>query len=402
MFEPTRRRVEPVPLIAAAVGLLLIVFVFVQMMRPLPSVAATTTVAPESVLGDARTPTMPTVGGSNVAVTGVGLVGVAGSEGSRPIASVTKVMTAYVLLKSKPLQPNEQGPTLTLTQADQSRYIQMLNQDQSVLPVSAGQSMTYFEMLQGMLIPSANNFAEILAVWDAGSMQAFVDKMNATARELGMTNTIYSDVSGFSNGSTSTPADQLILARAAMANPVFASIVGTETVRLPGIGNVSTTNDALGVDGIVGIKTGETEAAGGNLAFAARREAAGQQVEIIGMIFGMPDKPAAFSATRTMVNSVVQGLQVVQVIKKDQPVGTIDTPWGGEVSIVAAEDVSMLLWPGMTLQASVALDPVVAPSEAGKAAGMLNIRLGDQERQVPVVLAEDLDKPGLFWRLGRF
>jgi D-alanyl-D-alanine carboxypeptidase (penicillin-binding protein 5/6) len=345
---------------------------------------------------------MPTAGGSEVAVTGLGVVGVAGSEGSRPIASVTKMMTAYVILKNKPLQPNEPGPTITITAADQTRYGVMLAQDQSVLPVAAGQRFTEFEMLQGMLIPSANNFAEILAAWDSGTLPAFVDKMNAAARELGMTNTIYSDVSGFSAGSTSTPRDQLILARAVMANPVFSQIVATEKVRLPGIGEVSTTNEVLGEDGVVGIKTGFTEDAGGNLAFAARRQAGGQNIEIIGMVFGMTDKPAAFSATRNIVNSVVQNVQLVQVMKKNQSVATIETEWGGTVDIVATEDVAMLLWPGMKLEAQVVLDPVVAPSKAGAAAGMLNLRLGDQTKQVPVVLADALEKPGLMWRLGRF
>ncbi|MGE0059737.1 MAG: D-alanyl-D-alanine carboxypeptidase family protein, partial [Dehalococcoidia bacterium] len=222
MYEPTRRRVEIAPLIFGALFLLLIAFVVLQTLRPLPAISATTTVAPQTVLGNPVKPQMPTAGGSNVAVTGLGVVGIAGSEGSRPIASVTKMMTAYVILKSKPLQPNEPGPTITITAADQSRYVQMLNQDQSVLPVSTGQKFTELEMLQGMLVPSANNFAEILATWEAGSVGAFVDKMNAAARELGMTNTIYSDVSGFSSGSTSSPSDQLILARAAMANPVFS------------------------------------------------------------------------------------------------------------------------------------------------------------------------------------
>jgi D-alanyl-D-alanine carboxypeptidase (penicillin-binding protein 5/6) len=120
------------------------------------------------------------------------------------------------------------------------------------------------------------------------------------------------------------------------------------------------------------------------------------------MVFGMPDKSVAFTATRNIVNSVVQGLQLVQVMKKDQPVATIETPWGGEIKVVASEDVSMLLWPGMKLEASVVLDALEAPSKAGTPAGMLNLRLGDQQRQIPVVLADSIEKPGLFWRLGRF
>jgi D-alanyl-D-alanine carboxypeptidase (penicillin-binding protein 5/6) len=402
MFEPTRRRVEIAPLVVGGLFLLLIAFVVIQTVRPLPAITATTTVAPETVLGNAVKPQMPTSGGSTVAVTGLGVIGAGGSDGSRPIASVTKMMTAYIILKNKPLQPNETGPTITITAADQSRYATMIAQDQSSLPVAAGQKFTELEMLEGMLIPSANNFAEILAAWEAGSLSAFVDKMNSAARELGMTNTIYSDVSGFSAGSTSSPGDQLILARAVMANPVFSQIVSMEQVRLPNLGVVESTNEALGKDGVVGIKTGFTEDAGGNLAFAARRQAAGQDIEIIGMVFGMSDKPAAFTATHNIVTSVAQNIQVVQVMKKDQPVATIATPWGGAVDVIATEDVSMLLWPGMMLQAQVTLDPVSAPSKAGSQAGTLSLRLGDQTTEMPVVLAKSIEKPGLMWRLTHF
>lgn len=402
MFEPTRRRVNPVPIIAGGFLLLLILFVVFQLNRGLPAVVATNNVAPETVLGEPRAVSLPTAGGSTVSITGLGVIAAGGSQAARPIASVTKVMTAYVILKSKPLEPGQAGPTITITSTDQTRYTAMLNQDQSVLPVSTGQTFTQLELLQGLLVPSANNFGEILANWDSGSTTAFVNKMNAEARELGMTNTIYADVSGFSAGSTSTPGDQLILARAAMANPVFAQIVAMDEVRLPGIGAAETTNEALGQNGVVGIKTGFTEDAGGNLAFAARTNAAGQQIEIIGMVFGMADKPAAFAATRNIVTSVTQGVQTTKVFSRGQVVATLDTEWGSPVDIVATEDVTMFLWPGMTLIASVTLDPIQVPSKTGKPAGTLNLQLGDQVRSVPVVLNGNLDSPGLFWRLGRF
>lgn len=402
MFEPTRRRINPVPLVAIGLFILVIAFGVFQATKPLPGVIAATTLAPESVLGESRTVNMPAAGAANVSVTGLGLIATSGSDGSRPIASVTKMMTAYVILKSKPLEPGQPGPSITITSADQSRYLTMLNQDQSVMPVSAGQSFTQLELLQGLLIPSANNFGEILANWDAGSTAAFVTKMNAEARELGMTNTIYTDVSGFSSGTTSTPADQLILARAAMANPVFAQIVAMDEVRLPGIGLVDSTNMALGSDGVVGIKTGYTEEAGGNLAYAARRQAAGGEIEIIGMVFGQEDRPAAFTATRNIVNSIAQGVQSAQVITAGQPVAVLETKWDGTIDIVAAEDVTMMFWPGMTLQTTVILDSITAPSSSGTVVGRLLLTLGDQQREVPVMLNEDLELPGFFWRLGQF
>jgi D-alanyl-D-alanine carboxypeptidase (penicillin-binding protein 5/6) len=269
------------------------------------------------------------------------------------------------------------------------------------LAVSAGQQFTQLQLLQGALVPSANNFAEILANWDAGSVPAFVEKMNAEAQALGMTNTRYADVSGFAAGSVSTPADQLILARVAMRNPVFASLVGTETLQLPGIGPVSNVNQLLGEGGVIGIKTGFTEEAGGNLAFAARRQLEGQEVTIFGVVLGQTTRLHAFDATRGILNSISQNLRYARVIPARQPVATLDPPWGDPVDVILGEDVQMLFWPGMTLETSVEIDAIEAPLRGGSQVGWLNLRLGEQAKRVPLFLAEDLPGPGLFWRLTR-
>ena len=121
-------------------------------------------------------------------------------------------MTAYVVLKDKPLTPGQPGPAIPITARDVSRYSQMVANDESALPVSAGTTLTQLDLLQGMLVPSANNFAEILAVWDAGSVEAFVARMNAEAKALGMNSTTYVDTSGISPRTVSTVQDQLILA----------------------------------------------------------------------------------------------------------------------------------------------------------------------------------------------
>ena len=298
-------------------------------------------------------------------------------------------MTAYVLLRDHPLNPGESGPTIEVTEFDADRFWEMVGQDQSVQPVNEGVVLTQLQLLQGMLIPSANNYAEIAARWDSGSVPAFVEKMNRTAQELGMTNTRYVDVSGYESGSRSTAADVLIIARAAMANPVFAQIVGTKSIRLPTAGTVNNVNELLGIDGVVGIKTGTTEDAGGNLAFAAKREAAGVQIEVVGVVLGQKDRPAAFTATRTILNSINSGLQVTRAIPAGQPVGQADPAWGDEVDIIVNEDVMMLIWPGMTMTTTVEIENVPAEGKAGDQVGWLNVKIGDQEARVPLTLARD-------------
>src|SRR5262249_4099203 len=154
---------------------------------------------------------------------------------------------------------------------------------------------TELQLLQGMLIPSANNFAEYFANWDSGSLPAFVAKMNAEAKALGMAHTTFDDASGISPKSVSTPADLLILEQKLMSDPVLKQIVGMKSVTIPGIATLASVNDILGDDGIIGIKTGFTDEAGGNLAFAALRTINGQQVEVFGTIMAQDDHAAAFS-----------------------------------------------------------------------------------------------------------
>ena len=396
-----RRRTSAAPYVLLGGVTLLLLLCAYQLTRELPAAVSTTAFPATTVLGESRALPLPAVGASIVAVEGVGVLGASQPAAPRPIASVTKVMTAYVILKGHPLRPGEQGPIVTATSADAARYLQMILQDQSALPVAAGMQLSQYELLVGLLVPSANNFAEILASWDAGSVPAFVQKMNSQARALGMSSTTYADPSGFAAGNVSTPQDQLTLARAAMQDPVFASIVAMPEARIPGIGLVPAVNQALGQEGIVGIKTGLTEEAGGNLLFAARRQVSGQDVTVLGAAFNQDTRPLAFEASRRLAAAVGQGLQRTNVVSAGQAVGSVKSEWGDDVEVVAAEDAQMLLWPGMTLEAAVKIDAVRAPFDTATPVGTLTLRLGDQERQVPLQLAEPLKKAGLLWRLTR-
>ncbi len=401
MYDLGRRPANYTPLILGILSVF-IVAAALQLLRGVPQPAVTVTFPASSPLGEARQPKLPEDGSSIVVVDGLGILGTAGPAQPRPIASITKIMTAYVILKSHPLQPGQSGPVIELTTRDQQRWLEMLAQDQSSLPVTAGQRLTQLQLLQGLLVPSANNYAEILANWDAGSVSAFVQKMNAEAQALGLKDTRYVDTSGFSAASTSTPADQLILARVVMADPVFASIVRLEQVTIPGVGAVSAVNQLLGVDGVIGIKTGFTEEAGGNLAFAAKHDAAGAEVNVYGIVLGQKDRPAAFSVTRTILASLDGNLEFKRVMATGQPIATVETDWGASVDLIVNEDVQLLAWPGLVLTTTVELDAFTAPKSAGDQVGWVNVVLGEQARRLPLVLAHDLEGPAILWRLTHF
>jgi D-alanyl-D-alanine carboxypeptidase (penicillin-binding protein 5/6) len=231
------------------------------------------------------------------------------NQHAAPIASVAKVMTAYLVLRDYPLQLGEEGPTITLSDADAADTDRRRRQEESVVSVAAGERLTERQALQALLLPSANNIAAVLARWDAGSEARFVSRMNAAARSLGMTRTRYTDPSGYDDGTVSTAADQVRIVDRAMRLPVFASIVATASATLPVVGTVRNTNTLLGHNGFVGVKTGSTDAAGGCFAFRAIRWIDGKRTTITGVVLGQRghDKIAAGLAAADAVVDRIAG-----------------------------------------------------------------------------------------------
>jgi serine-type D-Ala-D-Ala carboxypeptidase (penicillin-binding protein 5/6) len=237
------------------------------------------------------------------------------------IASVAKVMTAYLVLRDHPLRPGQDGPTITLTDADVADTDRRRRQQESVVPIAAGEQLTERQALQALLLPSANNVAAVLARWDAGSADRFVARMNATARSLGMTHTHYTDPSGYDDATVSTAADQVRIVDRAMRLPVFASIVATPSATLPVAGTVRNTNTLLGHDGFVGVKTGSHDAAGGCFAFRAVRWIDGKRTTITGVVLGQPghDRIAAsLEAADAMVDRIA-GHRAVPDLRQRTP-----------------------------------------------------------------------------------
>jgi D-alanyl-D-alanine carboxypeptidase (penicillin-binding protein 5/6) len=210
------------------------------------------------------------------------------------------------VLHDHPLRLGEDGPTITLTDADVADTDRRRRQRESVVSIAAGEELTERQALQALLLPSANNIAAVLARWD-GSLDRFVAGMNAAARSLGMTHTRYTDRSGYDDATVSTAADQVRVVDRAMRLPVFASIVATPSATLPVAGTVHNTNTLLGRNGFVGVKTGSDAAADGCFAFRAIRWIDGKRTTITGVVLGQPghDRIAAgLAAADAMVDRI--------------------------------------------------------------------------------------------------
>jgi len=369
--------------VRAAILLLLLVVAGVaawSYFRPIPTVAATGSLpASEVIAGTPPALPWPARGSAAVSAQNLGFIGSSGNEQAIPAASVTKVMTALGILEDKPLKRDEQGPTITITNTDVQAYSADVAGNQSALEVRVGEQLTELQLLQGMLIPSANNFAETLARWDAGSIDAFVAKMNARTAALKLTHTRFADTSGADAGSVSTPTDLMELGVAAMQQDVFAQIVGMAQVQLPVVGVVYSTDHVLGQNGIFGIKTGSGFSTGANFLFGATVTA------------------------KALIASLQATLHIRQVITRNQTIATYVTAWGNQSDLVSPVDVIVLAWPGMVLRQRLDVLPIVVdrPIPAGTKKGNVHIVLGDYNLDVPLVTSDPLFPPGRLWRLTR-
>jgi D-alanyl-D-alanine carboxypeptidase (penicillin-binding protein 5/6) len=391
--------------VGAALLLIVVAAGAINYLRPIPAVAATPMLpASDVVPGTAPALPWPSRGAAAVGVSGLGFIASSGNEQAIPAASVAKVMTAVVLLRDDPLPVGGSGPTYTVTDADVLTYRTDLSQGQSVVRVESGERLTEMSLLQGMLIPSANNYAEMVARWNgAGSIDAFVARMNERAAALKMTHTHFADPAGASPQSVSTPTDLLTLGLVAMKDPAFASIVAMTQVDLPVAGTVYNVNGALGQSGIVGIKTGSGLNTGANYLFASNQTVDSRTITIVGCVMGQPTLAVAFASAKSLIAAMTPALHVRRVIARNQSVATYTTPWGNGTDLVSQSDLDLAEWPGMVLRQrlnanSLRLDHALP---AGSYEGTEQVVLGDYNVDVSLVTTAPMYPPGRLWRLTR-
>lgn len=388
--------------------LLVIVLVVVQLLRTAPP--ATVHIVPpaaSALPGDSPDLPWPQAGTAVLSVPGIGELGRSGGDAPKPIGSVAKVMTAYLVLSKHPLEAGEPGPSLTVTAADVRDYRDRVPSGQALVPVKEGEKLTERQALEALLLPSANNIAHMLGVWVSGDQETFVDLMNATAKRLGMSDTHYTDPSGFDPGTVSTAADQVALGQKAMAIGTFAKIVAEPSAEIPVAGEVHTYNWLLGELGVVGIKTGATDQAGGNVLFAARFDVGVTRVLIIGAVFDQPgtDTPeqldAADAAARDLLRTAEKSIRQFTLMQIGAAAGTVRTDWGASTPLKAASSATVIGWPGLKIRAAV---HTAVPSDqlaAGQTVGTITFHVGTTAAKIPVKAAEPVPPPSLGWRLTR-
>ncbi|MFD5254743.1 serine hydrolase [Streptomyces bobili] len=386
--------------------LLVIAFAIAQAVRPLPATALTLT-AQDSYTFKGSELALPwsSEGQGWMDVDGVGTMDSFGEQKPIAIGSVAKTMTAYVVLQSHALKTGEDGPEITVDAIAEKEGGYNQSGESTLNSVKAGDKLTLQQALSAIMIPSANNVARLLARWDAGSEAAFVEKMNAAAEELGMTNTTYTDPSGLKETTVSTAEDQVKLGSAVVKIPALVAITSAASWTDPSGYNWSNYNELPYKMGAIGIKTGSTSAAGGNLLFAARKKVGGETVTIVGAVLGQ-HKPTilktANDVSRTALTAAQDALAPATILKKGDVVGYVDDKLGGHTPVVVTKDVTAVGWDGLTVKLTFAGDEVPHTAKAGSQVGTLTVGDGTSSAvKVPVALQGDLVEPGFSDKLTR-
>jgi serine-type D-Ala-D-Ala carboxypeptidase (penicillin-binding protein 5/6) len=389
------------------VGVLVIVLVALALARAIATQGTPALVMQRTIAAYVRIPGSPPVlawpgeGQAAVEVPGTGGFGTSGSSSPVPIASVAKVMTAYLTLREHPLPAGGPGFVMRITLADVEEQGERAELGESNIPVRAGERMTERQALQALLLPSANNIAAVLATHEAGSVTAFVARMNATARRLGMSATTYTDPSGFDPSTVSTAADQLKLARVAMRVPAFAAIVDERSAVLPVTGRVTNFNALVGTDGYVGVKTGSDSAAGGCLVFAKRIAIAGKALTVLGVVLGQRRGPlveAALASAQKLGDSAASALRMETIVPAHTDMLTASNVNGGRTTAISTAPLRQVGWPGLTVPVEVLTRSSVTRLEAGEPAASVAVG-GAGVAATSAVATHSLGGPSLGWRL---
>lgn len=395
-----------------AVGLVVVVVlaviagVTVQWFRPLSRPTLQGLATGIRIPGTAPRLPWPSAGEAALSVPGLGSLGQDHDTRPVPIGALSAVLTAYVILKDHPLSTGgDTGPTIAVTPQTLAAYKAGSAAGEPEVTVSSGESLTELEALEGLLIDSGNDMGFLLADWDAGSMSAFVTKMDLAAVFLGLRHTRIMEPSVADDAIISTPSDLIRVAEAAMRIPIFRQIVSLGEVTLPEAGLQYNPNFVLGENGVVGIEAGSDTIANGCYLFAAQKMVSGQTVTLYGAVLGQsgPNGPdtAAVDVGDALIKAALSDLTAVPILQAGHLVGKLSAPWGASTPVVVSQVVTVTAWPGLSVSVTARLATLTVPVAAGTRVGSLQIHQGSRVIEVALHTTAPLQGPSGLWRLTR-
>lgn len=307
-----------------------------------------------------------------------GLLAQHAADSRREIASLTKLMTAHLVLRYTPLG------FVAVTGPDAVAV------GESSVPLALGETQTVRSLLAALIVHSANDAAIVLAhaTMDQPAAQAaairaaralhrplprdpvarFVLLMNAEARALGLRETVYRTPHGLDEpGAHSSAHDVLTLARLDMTSPVFRSLARRRSVTIPGHAMLPTSNTLLATyAGLDGVKTGHTDEAGWNLAASAERDG----VRLYAVVLGAPNEAVRDDDVARLLDWGFDRFGRATLLRAGQVFGR-----SGALAVVAARGISARLDPGEQVRERVVLPRRLnSPVRAGQQVGYVELR----------------------------
>lgn len=350
--KPKRRLLKFTIIIAIAIGAYYLITNF-------PLEAAPKILESKIVNGESAEIEWPEYGSGAVGTLGSDeILSSYGGDSARPIASITKIITALVVLEKKPIDYGTEGPSISITNADLEIYNQQVAAGAASKQVAVGSSMSEKQMISAMILPSAANYSISLANWAYGSVDAYVTAANAWLAGNGFEGTKVVDTSGLLSGNVSTPTELIRIGELAMKNKTLAAIVGSKTSTIPGVGDIANSNSLIGTMDINGIKTGMTGDAGTCILFSSVYKINGVNKTIIGALLGASDRKQQNDNVKRVLEGVRSGFQSVKVASEGQEFANYQNIFGQNKKLVAGKDISVTAWSDNPVEIKVRIDKI--------------------------------------------
>ncbi len=340
----------------------------------------------------------PPYGQAAVGVDGYGVLGTNGQQTAHPIASIAKLVLAMSVIDKYPLGIGQTGPDITITQADADLYAANLAKSGSLVPVNVGEQLTEYQMLQALLIASGDNIADTLANWAFGSADDYAKYANQMLSDLNLKTTHIADPSGLSAETVSSAHDLVLLGEKVLDEPIIADIVSQKSVTLPIAGTLANYDSILGQNGVIGIKTGNTDEAGGCFLFAATNTSDAKAPTIVGAILGAKNLSSVLNDSKTFIQANINNFVAVPVFTSGQVIGTYNSSWGQKVNAAAAKDLTIMTVKGEKITTNVTLSSINKSTASGTQVGTVTITTAENTVTVPSVLDAQLTGPSFLWK----
>lgn len=316
---------------------------------------------------------------------------------AKPTASLAKLITVQVVLDKHPLKAGETGPTITMSADDEAHYWEVVRNGGGYGRVVAGEQITERQLIEGIVLASANNMADSLAKWAFGSMDNYHQAARQWLASHNLTSTsVGGDASGFDPQTKSTPTDLCRVMLLATKQPALVEIMQEREAVMPTGDVMTSTNRLLGQNGIFAGKTGYTEEAGRGFMLASQQTINGTVLTTAAVSLGNDSYTAAFDTAGQLNDALSSSLRIYH-LDQDRAVGQIKSRWGSRSDVVVANPLTIPYWADQapTINLTMSNDGQASLS-ANSIVGQLQI--GDNS--VNLITKQTIKAPSLGWRLS--